>query len=651
LRGVNGARVNSFVFAVAITLGACGDNDAGSDMPAECNPLGGEGCLMPWPSAAYEVEDSSTATGRRLQLPIEAMPTNIDATPVDPVMLNRWDGFSPTGPLLVAFPTGVSDAGLPSFKDPDASLAADSPIVLVNADTGERAPLFAELDLNTTDITKRDLIIRPLARLAPNAHYVVGVRRSVKAADGSELPISPGFQAAVDGHGYGHPRFDKERNEAVFDALEAQGVARTDLAIAWDFHTASDAFLQSDLIAMRDAALPALGTDGANLSFVADEQVPDAGLYKAYLGTFKSPGFLSDGDHDDSILVRGADGLPALQGMRDAKFAALIPDCVAIEPLPRPTIIFGHGLFGDAAERLHDDFVIDLARQHCFVVIAGEFTGLTSAQIQLAPLAANDMNLGRQISEKLAQAVIDFISLETIARGPMRTSPEFSYNGTPVIDASQVFYVGGSLGGIMGNTFMAYDPNITRGVLAVPGGVWSLMFERSNAWHLLKGAAMNAYEDPFAYQLNIAALGMLMEPYDPITTAGNVIKNPLPGTPAKNILMWYSLGDCLVTNIATEMVARTMGIDLLAPTVKEPWHMTPMPGPLANGITVYDEHPTPLPPDTNVPPVTDNGTHGGVNRNPSALRQVEGFLLGNTITQTCGGDTPAPCDCATGACE
>ena len=76
-----------------------------------------------------------------------------------------------------------------------------------------------------------------------------------------------------------------------------------------------------------------------------------------------------------------------------------------------------------------------------------------------------------------------------------------------------MFYVGGSLGGIMGNTFMAYDPNITRGVLAVPGGVWSLLIERSFAWHAADGRRAGRYEDPEVYQLNIALFGMGFEPY------------------------------------------------------------------------------------------------------------------------------------------
>src|SRR5687767_15564714 len=80
---------------------------------------------------------------------------------------------------------------------------------------------------------------------------------------------------------------------------------------------------------------------------------------------------------------------------------------------------------------------------------------------------------------------------------------------------------------------------------------------------------MGAYPDPSVYSLNVALLGYGLEPYDPITTAAHVLKDNLPGVPAKNILIWYAIGDSLVTNIATEMVARTMGIDLLGPARSE----------------------------------------------------------------------------------
>jgi hypothetical protein len=647
---------HGIVLAVVHALVACGgDGGNSTDIPDACNPLGGQGCMLPWPSMIYVTEDASTATGFRLAIPPEAMPVNVDGVAIDPAWHNRWDGFSVLAPILAAFPTGVSPEGLPSHLDPERSLAADSPIVLLELATGERAPFFAEVDQNTMEVTKRNLIIRPLARLKTSSRYVVAIRNTVRAADGGALPVSPGFAALRDGGEFGHPRMAvlRPRYTEIFGALEAAGIPRSDLVLAWDFVTASDEFLRSDLTAMRAAALPAIGQTGANLTFTATEKPNTPTTFKRYVGTYQAPDFLTAGEADASVLARDAAGVPQLRGMRDARFAAIIPKCVETEPLPRPTIVFGHGLFGSGEEYIDDQFVLQLAQDHCFVIVAGDFIGLTSRQLALAPLAVNDLNRGPQITEKLAQSVIDFIALESIARGPMASSPLFQVGGARVIDPARTFYVGGSLGGIMGNTIMAYDPNLTRAVLAVPGGNWSLLLERSTAWSLLLGAAQGAYPDPEVYQLNLAInLGMGFEVIDPMTTAAHVTKDPLFGQPAKNILIWYAIGDCLVTNISSEMVAREMGISVVGPSVRSPWNLTPVAGPLPNGVTVYDEHPTPLPADTNVPPSRDNGTHSRVNRRPAALRQVEHFLYSSEVINACTLDgSPAPCDCATGACD
>lgn len=651
-------------FLAVSMLAACGDGSKGDDdsgpdvaIPDDCNPLGGRGCLLPWPSLTYETADASRASGYRLALPPGGMPKNMEMVALDPAPFNaRWDGFSPTGPLLAMFDHGVSGDGLPSFKAPEASLAATSPIVVLDLDRGERVAFFAEVDQNIRFADSRALIIRPLVRLHEKTHYAVAIRTSVKSADGSPLPISPGFAALRDGTPFAHPRFADmaARAPAMFDKLAAAGVARSELALAWDFVTGSDEALRADLTAMRSQALPAIGDKGAKLTFTAEAQADDGGAYRHYLGTFQSPSFLTDDEADGSVLRRDAAGVPQAQGLRNAHFAAIIPRCVETQPLPRPTIIFGHGLFGSSAGYLNDNFVKQLAEDHCLVILAGDFIGLTDRQLVAAAYAALDLNLGPTITEKLAQSVVDFMALESIARGPMAASPLFQIGGKAVIDPARTFYVGGSLGGIMGNVIMAYDPNLTRGVLAVPGGAWSLLFERSNAWTLLKPALQGSYNDPDIYALNVALFGMAFEPYDPITTAAHVIKDPLFGNPVKNILMWYSTGDCLVSNITTEFVAREMGMNMIGPSVKMPWGLAPAAGEYPNGLVLFDDHPTPLPPETNVPPQTDNGTHSGINRKPAALRMVESFLLPPPQLAVDGcrlNAAAAPCDCATGACD
>lgn len=644
----------AFVTALwAVPFAACGSDDA-SGPPSECNPLGGTTCMMPWPSSAYLAEDSSTVTGYRLDIPLEAMPTNVDGRTIDPTPWNRMDGFSVAGAILAAFPQGVSADGLVPHSDPGQSLADDSLTALVNMDTGERVLHFAEVDMGVDDPLQRILLIRPLIRLEPATRYAVGIRTGVMGGDGAPLTRPEVFQTVLDGDSIAHPRFDAatEHSAEVVSALAGAGMAQNDLILAWDFVTASDEALTADLLAMREQALPAMGEAGANLTFDAEELAGNVDLtYRMLLGTYDAPNFMSDGESDNSIIVRDGADVPAMDGMYDANFAATIPACVTTAALPIPVVLFGHGLFGSAEDYVNDNFLQEIANDNCVVVVAGDFIGLTERQITSAALSANDLNRSHALVEKLGQSVINFIALEHIIRGPMATSPEFAFEGTPIMDPSRLYYLGASLGGIMGNTFMAYDPYIERGALGVPGANWSLLIERSYAWTPLKIAAIGAYEDQYEYQLLVSFLAFSMERWDPITTARRVLDDPLPGTPAKQILIYEAINDSLVSNLATEMVARTMGIQVTGPSIKVPYGMQEVMEPTDSAMSVYDEQVPPVP-DINVPPSRDNGTHAGVNDRPAVLRQVVTFLLDGVVTNECEVDgQPAPCDCAAGACE
>jgi hypothetical protein len=613
--------------------------------------------MVPWPSMTYAKADPTSATGFRLDLDPAAMPVNGSLTAVSPDPYNRWDGFSPAGFALAAFPNGVGSANLPPWSDPSQSLAADSPIVLLNVDTGERYPFFAEVDQNVTVPSEADLIIRPLVRLPGGARIAVGITNQVKDPNGSDLPVSDAFAAIRDGKSFDHPRFAAlaARYPAIFTALATAGYDKSNLVLAWDYVTASDAFLTNDLSTMRTQALPAIGQFAENLTFNGSAQpISGSDTYAIYYGTFTSPNFLTDGENTgsvtDSRINRDANGNPLMEGTRQANYAAFIPACVATGqfPLPRPTVVFGHGLFGTGQSYVEEPFLQNIANTLCVNMVAGDFIGLTQRQLELALLAVNDMNLAGGISEMLGQSVIDFISLENLARGPMSTSTMFQYQGTPVIDTTRIYYLGGSLGGIMGSVIMAYDNNLQRAVLAVPGGNWSLLFERSNAWFDLMGPAQGAYPDLNDYQINIALLAMAMEPYDPITTAKHLLQDPLLGNPVKNIAEWYTMGDCLVTNISTEEMARETGLTLMAPNANTdvPYDLPPTMGPLANGLVAFDDHPTPLPPTTNSPPPKDNGTHSGINEKPAAVRFAQNYLLGSNYQDECfDGSAQVACDC------
>jgi hypothetical protein len=81
---------------------------------AGCDPLDPSLCLFPFPNDAFTVADATTATGRRVDFKISAMPRNgVDVTtaeaggegkPMDPTEWNRNDGFSPGSSVLTYVP-------------------------------------------------------------------------------------------------------------------------------------------------------------------------------------------------------------------------------------------------------------------------------------------------------------------------------------------------------------------------------------------------------------------------------------------------------------------------------------------------------------------------------------------------------------------
>jgi len=638
-----------------MAVAACGSEGTDGGVPDECNPLGGTTCLMPWPSSAYLTE-ANTATGFKLDLPPEAMPVNVDGIGIDPAHLNRYDGFGPTGVILAAFPSGVAVDNLPGYDDPQASKATDSSIVLLNMETNERVAFFAEIDMNTSREELRTLLIHPLERMQPGARHLVAIRKSVTGPGGVPLEIAPAFQAMVDGKSFDHPLMERMAPgyPEIFAKLEGQGVSRDDLVLAWDFVTASDEFLTKDLLTMREKSEAFIGVDGANLTFeVTDTHSANPSRVLSFFsGTYDAPNFLTDGEADLSVIKRGADGLPELDGTYSANFGAIIPACVATAELPLPVVILGHGLFGDGIDFLENGFLQDVANKNCVVMVAGDFIGLTGRQFAAAAFAVNNVNRATGLTEKLAQSVMNFTALEQLLKGPFLDADEFKHEGAQIIDPTRVHYFGASLGGIMGNVFMAYNKNVRRGVLGVPGGSWSLLMERSFAWSALQGAALGAYENQHIYQLLIGIMGMYFEPYDPMTTAGRVLNDPMPDTPPKQIFMYEAINDSLVTNLATEMVAREMGLDVCGPSLKVPYGLKEELTPMASAFSIYDEQVLPLNPITNVPPSNDNGTHSDVNEHPAVLRQWENFFLDGTITNECKVDgVPTVCDCAAGNCN
>ncbi len=264
-----------------------------------CDVLDPAHCLFPFPSDQYttqaQVGSPQSAdmggTGRRVNFNPLAMPRNVAGKPIDPTEWNRNDGFSP-GQMILTYvpdiatvkdqsgkPIGPIEGAVPITRLADYT-ASDAPIVVINTATGERHPIWAEIDLNagvfvqgkipetdqpipsppTKGETRPALIIRPAQNFEESTRYIVALRK-LKNNSGETIAAGPAFRMCRDGDATLLPQL-KDRcaqlETQVFDYLP-QDIHRDELYLAWDFTVASERSLAGRLLHIRDDAFATLG--------------------------------------------------------------------------------------------------------------------------------------------------------------------------------------------------------------------------------------------------------------------------------------------------------------------------------------------------------------------------------------------------------
>jgi hypothetical protein len=647
--------ISSVVFSgiiLALLVSGCSDSPDARTLatPLECNPLGGTGCITPWPSSIYAVDDPDTATGRRLDIPTGALPRNQNGLTIAPDRFNQRDGFSPAAPMIAAFPGGVDPGNLVSHTDYAASLTDASPTVLLDMSTGQRVAHFAEIDLAAADTPDQQaLYIRPAARLNGSTRYAVAIRRALKAPGGGDLPIPEGFAAILDDQATTHPLLERTRAryDDIFAALAQAGVPQNDLVVAWDFTTASDHSLRRDVVAARDAALDMMCETGPCFDVLEDRAHDDPNITRYIHGTFQAPLFLTQGGAyaPDTVLARDAAGLPAYQGLYPAPFWAIVPECAYDAAAPVPVMIYGHGLLG-TGEQATGGTLRDTAAALCMILIGTDMRGMSTPDLANVAFTLNDLNKAPWVFEALIQGIINHIALQYMVRGPMAAELFVDETGTSLADPTRVVYYGLSQGHIFGSTFMAFDPFISRGVVGVGAANYSMMLERSADFTNYRIILENSYTNPLDLPICLNLMQMDWDVTDPSGTANDVLTGAIAGTPPKQMLLHMSVADEEVPNLATEWQARTMGVPLLGPAPFDVYGLATEQGPVQNALVIWDGGFDP-PPVGNVPPV-DTDSHYVTRRQPAALRQMATFYATGEIHHECG---ETACYCAQGACE
>jgi len=604
-----------------------------------CNPLIGDDCLTPFPSSFFERPDPTATTGFRVAIAPGLLPVQTNGIPISQGRLNQKDGFSPATPFIVYFANGVDGTGLGNWVDPSASLTPSGPVQVIDAATGQRVVAFAELDEDDIGNGRRGLLVRPLQRLTPGHRYVIAL---VGLNDATGAPLAPApFRALRDGTPLSSTLAPLAASyQQIFTVLTNAGVNRSALTLAWDVVIASDATATSHLTGMRDTALAMV--DAGALSYAIVDGGPpttDPSLLAQVSATVDVPLFLADGGPASEMIFDDA-GAPAVNGTTTANVTVNVPTCAQTATTPLPVLVFGHGLFGNAKGTMSNTTLTSLANQWCLVLIGTDWIGLSSNDFANLPNAlGSDLNNVDIITDRLQQAHVNAQVMTRTFMTTMKNDPVFQVNGHPITDASQLYYFGVSLGGIQGTTFMALQPDILRGTLNVAGSVWSLLIPRSTDFSDFFLLLYAGLPDAVDRQVALAVSQSEWDYSDSATFAPHLLSNPLEGTPAKHILLQESIGDAQVANVATRLLARTMGIPALDVEVPVSG-LTTGHAPLDSAYTQYDSHPSPTAPLTDTALSQDNGAHDAVWQSTLAQQQIHAFLApAGQVVSVCDGGT------------
>lgn len=543
---------------------------------------GNELCMLPFPDDYYTVANPSSATGRQVDFKDAGMPANVLGRHIEAAPYNEADGFSPGSVILLKVPgietvADVAATGATPINHLAGYAEPDAPVVVIDAQTGRRWPIWTEIDSTAADPSKAVLEIHPAVNFTPGHRYVVALR-DLRNAAGEEVEAPIAFQYYRDRVASEQPQINAQRPrfESIFWTLKQAGIGRHDLYLAWDFTVASTQNTTGRELSMRDAAFAQLGDtnladgipQGTSPSFTVTsvESEPNPGqIARRVKGTYEVPCYLFPNCGPGGLMQLNAHEEPIQNGTWTANFDCIVPEAAVTGPggSARPSL-YGHGLFGTASE-VGSSPQRELSQNHDIVQCATDEIGMSESDLLVTRGALENVSHFPAIPDRLQQGLLDelFLGRAMISPSGFTTDAAFHQDGTlhtpSVLNTHALFYNGNSQGGIMGGALTAVSPDFTRASLGVPAMNYSVLLPRSVDFDPFAQVLYGYYPDETARPLILDLMQMLWDRGEPDGYASRMTSDPLPGTPPHQVLLDIAFGDHQVTDYQADVEARTIG--------------------------------------------------------------------------------------------
>jgi hypothetical protein len=469
-----------------------------------CDPTDSANCMLPYPNDYFTRPDPSTPTGLRLDFKSGHMPTGKSGQSIFTDAYNLNDGFSPNN-IMVARVPGLDTPeafranDLVSQLNIGAYAASDQRVVLLDARTGQRVPIWAEIDMipgtpnpHNNDAVQgttadRTLLIHPAVSLEYGHRYIVALRDLTTAA-GTTIEPNEVFREYRDGIRTSNRQVEDHRPHMnqLFATLGEAGIARDDLYLAWDFTVASKENLTGPAVAMRNDAFAQLGdtdlADGKVQGHSPDIQItaetelatcPDDApcengesryAFKTVQGTITVPCYMNAPGPDYSVSE--AD-IPCASGSRlnyapgtnrpvqavdshgdpvtwQAPFTCTIPRAGANTPLEKTSgnkaIVFGHGLMQSNLTTIR---LAQFPGAMSGVTCGTDWTGLSAddlVKFLALMIGKGDLSLFPALPDRTVQGYVNalYLARALAASDGFAAEPEFQDSeGHPIFEVDQ----------------------------------------------------------------------------------------------------------------------------------------------------------------------------------------------------------------------
>ncbi|MBX3274604.1 MAG: hypothetical protein KF729_30340 [Sandaracinaceae bacterium] len=475
-------------------------------------------------------------------------------------------GFSPLTAVYFRFTGALDASALPSPAD---TREGASRVVLIDIDPesperGRRLPAHVRFRAEPSAFWPANtLTVQPVAGFEMHVArtYAAVVLDGLRASDGSPVTRSDAFEALKGGSDAHHA--------ALFDALEAVGVARADVLVASQV-TTSDPARDMDLAREFVAAQELPEVRGWRLLGVS----PRLATYEATFDTYE----LMDGEPPymefGSGLIRfDAEGSPRVVRRRAVRVGISVPTT----PRPEggyPIVLYGHGTGGDHASHLRDEGShlgpIGLATIGLEAALHGQ---RNPAGFDVESLLVSNPVAAREI---VRQTVIDMLVMYRMLRAGRFAIPA-SVTGADEVpfDVERMSYMGHSQGSQEGGVLLAIEPSIRAAFLSAAGesGLISVVDRELRpgttiacllAGIIMEDCAAITEDHPVLTQI----VQPMLDPADPVAFAHRFVRERPTDWEPVSLAVTEGLLDTYTPPRGTEALAVSIGLPVVEPVAR-----------------------------------------------------------------------------------